>query len=204
MPDAKAESLDEDNGAILQLKVCLLDVSPMVWRRVVVPAAMTLKELHGVFQVVLGWHSLHLYRFRIHAVHYGSWELGAENPDRTLCSFNFRRGDKFVYEYDMTDDWKHEIRIEAWLEPQPRKDYPTCIGGRGDCPPEVTTSTVSKRSASMPTKTSTPWSRFSIASCCRISHICCKMPKSAGSLRMLWSETAPASRSGQVGSTGAQ
>ena len=66
----------------------------------------------------------------------GSWELGAETPDRTLCSFNFRRGDKFVYEYDMTDYWKHEVRIEAWLEPQPRKRYPACIGGKGDCPPE--------------------------------------------------------------------
>lgn len=136
MPDANPELLDEGSGAILQLKVRLLDVSPMVWRRVVVPTAMTLKELHGVFQVVLGWRSLHLYRFRIHAVHYGSWELGAEDPERALCSFNFRRGDKFVYEYDMTDDWKHEVRIEAWLEPQPRKLCPACIGGRGDCPPE--------------------------------------------------------------------
>lgn len=26
--------------------------------------------------------------------------------------------------------------IEAWLEPQPRKGYPVCIDGKGDCPPE--------------------------------------------------------------------
>lgn len=49
---------------------------------------------------------------------------------------NFRCGDKFVYEYDMTDYWKHEVRIEAWLELQPRKRYPACVGGKGDCPPE--------------------------------------------------------------------
>ena len=136
MPEGEIGSSGGASGSILQLKVRLLDVNPMIWRRVLVPAAMTLKELHGVFQVVLGWRSLHLYRFRIHAVHYGSWELGAEGPDRTLCSFNFRRGDKFVYEYDMADYWKHEVRIEAWLEPQPRKRYPACIGGKGDCPPE--------------------------------------------------------------------
>lgn len=175
MPDAKT---GRANSSILQLKVCLRDVSPMVWRRVVVPAAMTLKELHGVFQVVLGWRSLHLYRFRIHAVHYGSWDLGAESPDRTLCSFNFHRGDKFVYEYDMTDDWKHEVRIEALLELLPRKPCPACIGAGVSARPRnvavrrATTNAASKHSASMPRKISTPWSRFWIGSCCRTSHIC--------------------------------
>jgi hypothetical protein len=33
---------------ILQFKVWLLGISPMVWRRVQVPASMTLWELHGV------------------------------------------------------------------------------------------------------------------------------------------------------------
>jgi hypothetical protein len=33
---------------IMQIKVWLLGVSPMVWRRVLVPATLTLRELHGV------------------------------------------------------------------------------------------------------------------------------------------------------------
>ncbi|MBP1845505.1 hypothetical protein J2046_003778 [Rhizobium petrolearium] len=69
MPDAEIGSSGGASGSILQLKVRLLDMSSMVWRRVLMPAAMTLKEVHGVFQVVLGWCSLHLYQFRIHAVH---------------------------------------------------------------------------------------------------------------------------------------
>jgi hypothetical protein len=40
------------------------------------PPPRHLEELHGVFQVVMGWQSSHLYRFRIHAAHYGSWEFG--------------------------------------------------------------------------------------------------------------------------------
>ena len=108
----------------------------MIWRRVLVPATMTLEELHGVFQVTIGWRSLHLYQFRIHAVHYGSFDLCVESPDRMLGGFNFRRGEKFVYEYDMGDYWEHEVRIENWLEPQPGKRYPVCIGGNGACPPE--------------------------------------------------------------------
>lgn len=136
MPDTTAEPWDAESALILQLKLRLIDISPMIWRRVLVAASMTLEDLHGVFQVTMGWRSLHLYRFRIHAVHHGSWELGGETPDRTLGSFGLRRGDRFAYEYDMTDLWQHEVRIEGWHEAQPGKRYPVCIGGRGACPPE--------------------------------------------------------------------
>jgi len=36
------------DDAILQVKVWLVGISPMVWRRVLVPATFTLCELHGV------------------------------------------------------------------------------------------------------------------------------------------------------------
>ena len=44
-----------DGDPLVQIKVWLLGVSPMVWRRVLVPADCTLRELHGVFQVAMGW-----------------------------------------------------------------------------------------------------------------------------------------------------
>jgi hypothetical protein len=40
-----------DASAILQVKVWLTGISPMVWRRVLVPSSFTLRELHGVIQV---------------------------------------------------------------------------------------------------------------------------------------------------------
>ena len=43
-----------DGEPLVQIKVWLLGVSPMVWRRVLVPADCTLRELHGVFQVAMG------------------------------------------------------------------------------------------------------------------------------------------------------
>jgi len=39
----------------MQFKVWLLGLSPMVWRRVHVPATITLRQLHGVIQVAMGW-----------------------------------------------------------------------------------------------------------------------------------------------------
>ncbi|MER9137128.1 plasmid pRiA4b ORF-3 family protein [Mesorhizobium sp. M0830] len=77
------------SGSILQLTVRLLDVNPMIWRRVLVPAAMTLKELHGVFQVLLGWRSLHLYRFRIHAVHYAFLGAGSRTSRPNALQLQF-------------------------------------------------------------------------------------------------------------------
>ena len=44
-----------DVDTILQVKVWLLGVSPMVWRRLLVPSSYTLRELHGVIQVAMGW-----------------------------------------------------------------------------------------------------------------------------------------------------
>ncbi|MGH7104351.1 MAG: IS1096 element passenger TnpR family protein [Acetobacteraceae bacterium] len=41
--------------AILQIKVWLKEISPMIWRRVLVPASFTLHDLHGVIQVAMGW-----------------------------------------------------------------------------------------------------------------------------------------------------
>lgn len=43
-----------DAEAVLQVKVWLVGISPMVWRRVLVPASFTLRELHGVIQVTMG------------------------------------------------------------------------------------------------------------------------------------------------------
>ena len=43
---------------IIQLKIRLLGISPMIWRRVQVPTDTTLRELHGVCQVAMGWEDI--------------------------------------------------------------------------------------------------------------------------------------------------
>jgi hypothetical protein len=44
----------EGADAIVQIKVWLLGISPMLWRRLLVPASLTLRALHGVIQVAMG------------------------------------------------------------------------------------------------------------------------------------------------------
>jgi len=78
--------------AVLQVKVWLVGISPMVWRRVLVPASFSLRELHGVIQVAMGWDGIHLYVFGLRAARYGSGELSASPPDVTLADLRFRKG----------------------------------------------------------------------------------------------------------------
>lgn len=108
----------------------------MVWRRVLVPSTLTLRELHGVIQVAMGWDGIHLYQFCLRAAEYGSVELSATSPDVTLAALRLRRNARFSYEYDLNIPWRHELRIEDWLNPAGGKAYPTCVAGDGACPPE--------------------------------------------------------------------
>ena len=93
MPSRKkpCRSFSATEGAVFQIKIRLLRISPMVWRRVLVPASFTLHEFHGVIQAVMGWEGLHLFQFQIRAVAYGSFDLMIENPTVPLESFGFRK-----------------------------------------------------------------------------------------------------------------
>jgi len=46
--EAAPSAADADGAEIVQIKVWLLGISPMVWRRVLVASTCTLHELHGV------------------------------------------------------------------------------------------------------------------------------------------------------------
>lgn len=108
----------------------------MVWRRVHVPATITLRQLHGVIQVAMGWEGIHLFQFRLRAVRYGSWEVSARSPEATLECLRLRKGARFTYEYDLNIPWRHEIRLEECLEPVSKRNYPFCVDGHEACPPE--------------------------------------------------------------------
>jgi hypothetical protein len=126
---------------LYQLKVVLREVSPMLWRRLLVKSDTTIADLHAILQIAVGWEDCHLHRFHIHGKDYGIAYIGgisfADNPHTVLLSdFRLHKGERFLYEYDMGDLWQHDIRLEEKLALEPRRTYPTCSGGQGACPPE--------------------------------------------------------------------
>lgn len=53
------------------LHIALKHIKPVVWRRVIVPANITLNRLHRVIQAAMGWEDLHLHEFEIAGTRYG-------------------------------------------------------------------------------------------------------------------------------------
>ena len=55
------DSIDE----IASVRIELVGSEPLIWRQVEVPTSITLKGLHDVVQVALGWFDYHLWQFTI-------------------------------------------------------------------------------------------------------------------------------------------
>ena len=131
---------DFEEGTLFQLKITLRGVSkPPVWRRVLVPAAIALDELHEVILRAMGWHGGHLHVFSDGMTEYGipDRELGhADEAGVELADLVAVPGERVSYTYDFGDDWEHDIKLEKVLAPDPAIVIPVCLTGKGACPPE--------------------------------------------------------------------
>jgi hypothetical protein len=126
-------------GEACQLKVTLRDVSkPPVWRRIVVPAALSLGLLHHIIQEAMGWEGSHLHVFRAGRKDYGDAhsDLGfADESKAVLAKVLARPGAVMRYTYDFGDEWEHDVVLEKVLPPEPVVRL-SCLAGKGACPPE--------------------------------------------------------------------
>jgi hypothetical protein len=126
-------------SSTLSLKITLLRTKPPIWRRILVPASMTLAELHEAIQAVMGWYDSHLHAFDLGGTQYGDPDTmeDVENERRvTLVSIIKMGATKFRYTYDFGDDWEHEIVIEKPPPANPAQPLPVCIAGKRNAPPE--------------------------------------------------------------------
>lgn len=126
---------------VYQFRVYLREISPAIWRRLLLRSEQTIADMHYTLQIAMGWSDLHLNRFVIHGKDFGVAHIGGmsfRNDPRTvkLSDFHFRLRERFLYEYDFGDRWEHEIRLEKKLPLDPKQTYPVCIGGSRQAPPE--------------------------------------------------------------------
>src|SRR5712691_10605463 len=133
--------LNSSTAVVYQLKVALRGISPLIWRRLLVHADTSIADLHHILQLVMGWTNSHLHRFLIHGKEYGiTYDGGmgfADDPKQIrVVDFHFRLRERFLYEYDCSDNWQHDIRIEQIVEADKKRRYPVCIGGKRAAPPE--------------------------------------------------------------------
>ena len=132
---------------IIQLKFTLQCTKPPIWRRVLVDKQTTFFELHHIIQIAMGWFNYHLYEFKIHNYRIGEpneeFEDIGFSKDKiidastiTLDSIITDIKEKFIYEYDFGDGWKHQVIVEKFLQRDSKTKYPICIDGKLNCPPE--------------------------------------------------------------------
>ena len=126
---------------VFQLRICLEEIDPPVWRRILVPGGAKLSKLHDMFQAAMGWTNSHLHSFSIDGKLYGTHidDYPEDELDETEYTVSFAlRGSlrRFSYEYDFGDSWSHEVVVEdiGWT-PHVLK-HGVCLDGGGACPPE--------------------------------------------------------------------
>ena len=133
------------SDTVIRLKIVLERTEPAIWRRVEVPAAMTLDELHNVIQIAMGWANDHLFDFLLgresliesEMVGFGQFRARpGSGGDLRIGDLAARAVKRLTYLYDFGDSWNHTIRIEKRLPAEPNTTYPRLIDGAGRCPPE--------------------------------------------------------------------
>jgi hypothetical protein len=130
----------------LQFKIQIEDITkPPVWRRVLVPETFTFHRFHQVIQAAFGWEDCHIYQFsekesdssEIIAIPTddSEWEVPVvDSKNKKLKDVFVKEGKRFIYIYDLGDDWVHKIVLEKIINDNKKKA--ACIDGKGACPPE--------------------------------------------------------------------
>jgi len=126
-----------------QLRIELLDVKPLVWRRLLVPSSIKLPALHQVFQAALGWTNSHLHEFVIKGIRYAEpnteWQEEFKQVDERDVSLSAALGREsrcFDYIYDFGDHWHHAVLVEDTRIQSQADSAIRCLAGENACPPE--------------------------------------------------------------------
>lgn len=133
-----------------QFKIELLDISPTIWRRILVPADYNFWDLHVAIQDSMGWEDYHLHHFEIRGKgKRKAIQIGIPDFDRMsdleeiypgweipLFVYFNDLGVTAKYIYDYGDSWMHTVQLEGYLFKEKGIGYPICIGGERACPPE--------------------------------------------------------------------
>ncbi len=125
---------------VIRISITLLDVDPAIWRRIEVPASVTLEGLHDVIQILMSWTDTHLHHFQLGDVMYGmpSPEDHEMNDGRKIkLSELLADGERtFQYLYDYGDGWCCVVVLETVAPIRQGVDYPRLVEGARRGPPE--------------------------------------------------------------------
>lgn len=128
---------------IATVRIELKDSDPPIWRVVEVPTSVTLKVLHDIVQVTMGWFDYHLWEMVIGGQTYGlpmdeDWGTAPrKSASRTRLRDVLQPGKTRIdYTYDFGENWQHTLIVSDVCAGNAGTAYPRFIAGERDCPPE--------------------------------------------------------------------
>ncbi|KAG0204128.1 hypothetical protein BGX28_003851 [Mortierella sp. GBA30] len=130
---------------IYQLKITLLEASPPIWRRILVPSNITLLHLHSIIIAAMGWSGGHSHEFQVGSKTYADAflasmmaDMGESMGDESKVYLNQVAAEpmSFGYLYDQGDNWEHEIKFEKTVPFTENMVLPSCVAGKRACPPD--------------------------------------------------------------------
>lgn len=135
---------------VYQLKVTLMDIEPSIWRRILIPSSYDFWQLHCTIQDAFGWTDSHMHKFTCTAPHSDAplafgIPFDAEYDDEVpvvtgwqhkITEYINGSTEDIIYIYDFGDYWQHRIELEEILPYEKGANYPRCITGERNCPPD--------------------------------------------------------------------
>ena len=140
MPARRRPTAPPTGRTVIQLRIQLRDVHPVVWRRLLLPGNAHLDKVHAIFQAAMGWENAHLHKFAIGDQVYGPADEDADEDelDETAVDLASALGSqrRFTYEYDFGDGWDHDVVVEGTSAAPASLKFAVCLEGENACPPE--------------------------------------------------------------------
>jgi Plasmid pRiA4b ORF-3-like protein len=128
---------------IYRVHVSLREIGPAIWRRIELSSQTTLKQLHRILQIAMGWEDSHLHEYIVNGQRYGTADPAYDGPGEILREAGVRLatvlpepGAEVLYVYDFGDCWQHDVRLEAVFPAESGIEYPRILDGARSCPPE--------------------------------------------------------------------
>ncbi len=128
--------------AVFQIKLSVKDVTPLIWRRILVRSDVTLALLHKIIQALMGWANYHLYAFRDGTLSYAPPRdddhlFGKSKSVGVALARLFDKKSKAItYAYDFGDGWEVELLLEKVVAKGRQTEAALCLEGLRHGPAE--------------------------------------------------------------------
>lgn len=75
---------------LYRVHVSLREIEPAIWRRIEISSQTTLKQLHRILQIAMGWENYHLHEYIVDGRRYGTPEPDYDEPGEVVREVGVR------------------------------------------------------------------------------------------------------------------